>query len=166
MPVEGQMVRQRIRSNPAVVYPEPMLESNGTQGLGDNLECIESRVRWPPGPAQACWCPCWWQSSRRSWPDCGACRLTSKHRVPWSKRPNGVKLMNGRETVRTLHLPLRRTALCLDCETCFEIGSGPCPVCGSGTWASVARFLDGRLPFAEFPRKRPLRSGAGARREH
>jgi hypothetical protein len=43
-----------------------------------------------------------------------------------------------------LHLPLGRTALCLDCETCFEIGTDRCPVCGSGTWASVARFLYGR----------------------
>jgi hypothetical protein len=55
-----------------------------------------------------------------------------------------MKLMNSQETVRTLHLPLHRMALCLDCETCFEIGSNSCPVCGSGTWASVARFLYGR----------------------
>jgi len=40
---------------------------------------------------------------------------------------------------------LGRTALCLDCETCFEIGTDRCPVCGSGAWASVARFLHGRL---------------------
>jgi len=60
------------------------------------------------------------------------------------KPPNGVKLLRARETVRTLHLPLGRTVLCLDCETCFEIGADRCPVCGSGTWASVARFLHGR----------------------
>ena len=55
------------------------------------------------------------------------------------KPPNGVKLISARETVRTLHLPLGRMVLCLDCETCFEIGTDRCPVCGSGTWASVAR---------------------------
>jgi len=55
-----------------------------------------------------------------------------------------MKLMNARETVKTFHLPLRHTALCLDCETCFEIGNARCPACGSGTWASMARFLYGR----------------------
>ncbi len=55
-----------------------------------------------------------------------------------------MNLMNDGDTVRTLRLPLRRMALCLDCETCFEIGTDPCPACGSGTWASVARFLHGR----------------------
>jgi len=60
------------------------------------------------------------------------------------RRPKVVKLTRARETVKTLHLPLGRTALCLDCETCFEIGTDRCPVCGSGTWASVARFLYGR----------------------
>src|SRR2546428_2623100 len=59
------------------------------------------------------------------------------------KPPNGVKLISARATVRTLHLPLGRTVLCLDCETCFEIGADRGPVCGSGTWASVARFLHG-----------------------
>jgi len=49
------------------------------------------------------------------------------------------------DTVRTVHLPLRRIALCLDCETCYQIGTGPCPTCGSGTWAPVARFLTGDL---------------------
>jgi hypothetical protein len=55
-----------------------------------------------------------------------------------------VRLTRARETVKPLHLPLGRTALCLDCETCFEIGTDRCPVCGSGTWASVARFLYAR----------------------
>ncbi len=45
---------------------------------------------------------------------------------------------------RTLHLRLDQVALCLDCETCFEIGPDPCPACGSGMWASVARFLNRR----------------------
>ena len=61
------------------------------------------------------------------------------------ERLNGVRLLSARQTVRTLHLPLGRTALCLDCETCFEIGTDRCPVCGSGTWASVARLLQSRL---------------------
>ncbi len=41
-----------------------------------------------------------------------------------------------------LHLPLRRVALCLDCEECFELGSPVCPACGSETWTALARFLD------------------------
>jgi rRNA maturation endonuclease Nob1 len=52
-----------------------------------------------------------------------------------------MNLISERKTARTLHLPLYRMALCLDCETCFEIGRDRCPACGSGTWASVGRFL-------------------------
>ncbi|HEY3066751.1 MAG TPA: hypothetical protein VGL09_13225 [Methylomirabilota bacterium] len=42
----------------------------------------------------------------------------------------------------TIHLPLRRVALCLDCDECFEIGADRCPACGSGTWTALARFLE------------------------
>src|SRR5262249_20162544 len=42
----------------------------------------------------------------------------------------------------SVHLPLRRLALCLDCDECFELGYESCPACGSGTWSAVARFLD------------------------
>ncbi len=42
----------------------------------------------------------------------------------------------------SVHIPLRRLALCLDCDECFELGSQHCPVCGSGTWSPVARFID------------------------
>jgi len=52
--------------------------------------------------------------------------------------------MSGWATGNTLHLPLGRLALCLDCETCFEVGLDACPACGSRMWASVARFLDRR----------------------
>jgi len=52
-----------------------------------------------------------------------------------------MSVISERDTVRTFHLPLGRTALCLDCDTCFEMGAGPCPACGSRTWVSVARFL-------------------------
>jgi hypothetical protein len=55
-----------------------------------------------------------------------------------------MNLTNANDTVRTSHLPLGRIALCLDCDACFEIGTNPCPACGSRTWASVARFLYGR----------------------
>jgi hypothetical protein len=50
-----------------------------------------------------------------------------------------------------LHLPLRRLALCLDCEKCFELGATACPACGSGTWITLARFLEGgaAAEFAE-----------------
>ena len=46
-----------------------------------------------------------------------------------------------------VHLPLRRLALCLDCDVCFEIGDDPCPACGSETWTPLARFLE--MPSAE-----------------
>lgn len=41
-----------------------------------------------------------------------------------------------------LHLPLRRLALCLDCDECFEVGDDPCPACGNAAWAPLARFFD------------------------
>jgi hypothetical protein len=41
-----------------------------------------------------------------------------------------------------VHLPLRRLALCLDCDECFEIGAATCPACGSETWTSLGRFLE------------------------
>ena len=50
--------------------------------------------------------------------------------------PNGTLARLG------IHLPLRRLALCLDCDECFELGFARCPACGSGTWSAVARFLD------------------------
>src|SRR5262249_40008027 len=90
-------------------------------------------------------------------------RVVAPRTSPWTfieqptgrrKRLNVVRLLSARQTVRTLHLPFGRTALCLDCETCFEIGTDRCPVCGSGAWASVARFLHGRLTDARHPRAR------------
>jgi hypothetical protein len=47
------------------------------------------------------------------------------------------------------HVPLRRLALCLDCEACFELGEDSCPACGSTTWTILARFLSGREPRPE-----------------
>jgi len=44
-------------------------------------------------------------------------------------------------TARTYHLPLDRVALCLDCDTCFDVGAAQCPACGGRMWALVARFL-------------------------
>lgn len=46
-----------------------------------------------------------------------------------------------------LHFPLRKLALCLDCDACFQFGPRICPACGSETLASLARFLQpvGRL---------------------
>jgi predicted amidophosphoribosyltransferase len=40
-----------------------------------------------------------------------------------------------------LHLPLKKVALCLDCDECFELGREVCPACGSATWTAAARFL-------------------------
>lgn len=47
-----------------------------------------------------------------------------------------------RKPAPTVHLPLRRLALCLDCEECFEIGFDACPACGSEAWVALARFLE------------------------
>jgi hypothetical protein len=47
-----------------------------------------------------------------------------------------------RRPAPTIHLPLRRLALCLDCEECFEIGFDACPACGSEAWVALARFLE------------------------
>jgi hypothetical protein len=41
-----------------------------------------------------------------------------------------------------VHLPLRRLAMCLDCDECFEIGAPACPACGSETWTSLSRFFE------------------------
>src|SRR5712692_11993665 len=57
--------------------------------------------------------------------------------------------------VGSIHLPLRRLALCLDCDECFDLGYESCPVCGSGTWSPVARFID----LVSDPR--PRRVGGG-----
>jgi len=48
------------------------------------------------------------------------------------------------------HFPLRKLALCLDCDACFEFGPKTCPACGSETLAPLARFLQpvGRLSRA------------------
>jgi hypothetical protein len=51
-------------------------------------------------------------------------------------------LKSPRRLTPRLHLPLRRLALCLDCDECFEIGYDVCPACGSKTWTSLARFLE------------------------
>lgn len=42
-----------------------------------------------------------------------------------------------------LHVPLKRLALCLDCEKCYEIGASACPACGSQTFVALAKFLEG-----------------------
>jgi hypothetical protein len=47
-----------------------------------------------------------------------------------------------RTTAPALHLPLRRVALCLDCEACYEIGAPACSACGGDTWAPLAKFLE------------------------
>ncbi len=41
-----------------------------------------------------------------------------------------------------VHLPLKKLALCLDCDECFELGYATCPACGSSTWSPLGRFLD------------------------
>jgi hypothetical protein len=63
-----------------------------------------------------------------------------------------------------VHLPLKKLALCLDCDECFELGHASCPACGSGTWSPLARFLD-IAAGARPPRSSGNGSGA-ARRIH
>src|SRR5882724_975614 len=52
--------------------------------------------------------------------------------------------MNDRARVLAtgIHLPLRKLALCLDCDECFELGYSTCPACGSSTWSPLGRFLE------------------------
>ena len=59
-----------------------------------------------------------------------------------------------RPTALSLHLPLRRVALCLDCEACFEIGAPACTACGGASWAPLAKFLD-QGPLRVLPQFRP-----------
>jgi len=51
-------------------------------------------------------------------------------------------ISRARKVTSGLHLPLRRAALCMDCDEVFEMGDGSCPACGSETWSTLARFLD------------------------
>jgi hypothetical protein len=53
------------------------------------------------------------------------------------------------------HLPLRRLALCLDCEACFEIGSSSCLACGGDTWVLLSKFLD-QGPLKVLPQFHPF----------
>ncbi len=60
-----------------------------------------------------------------------------------------------RSTTLALHLPLRRLALCLDCEACFEIGTSSCPACGGDTWVLLSKFLD-QGPLKVLPKFHPF----------
>lgn len=51
-------------------------------------------------------------------------------------------LHRARALATGIHLPLRKLALCLDCDECFELGYSTCPACGSGTWSPLGRFLE------------------------
>ena len=54
-------------------------------------------------------------------------------------------MITKRKPVPLMHLPLKRLALCLDCDECFEIADA-CPACGSETWTSLGRFLESNSP--------------------
>lgn len=70
--------------------------------------------------------------------------------------PNArFKLRQAGSATSSLYFPLRRLALCLDCDVCFELGSLTCPACGGGTWVLLARFLD-HAPFRLLPQLHPL----------
>jgi hypothetical protein len=56
-----------------------------------------------------------------------------------------VIMKSVRKMVPQMHWPLKRLALCLDCDVCFEI-TDACPACGSETWTTLARFLDWGRP--------------------
>ena len=66
-----------------------------------------------------------------------------------------VHIRHTRSTALSLHLPLRRLALCLDCEACFEIGASSCPACGGDTWVLLAKFLD-QGPLKVLPQFHPF----------
>jgi hypothetical protein len=60
-----------------------------------------------------------------------------------------------RSTALSLHLPLRRLALCLDCEACFDIGATSCPACGGATWVLLSKFID-QGPLKVLPQFHPF----------
>lgn len=60
-----------------------------------------------------------------------------------------------RSTALSLHLPLRRLALCVDCEACFDIGMPSCPGCGGDSWVLLTKFLDQR-PLRVLPQFHPF----------
>src|SRR4029450_9877917 len=66
-----------------------------------------------------------------------------------------VHIRHTRSTTLSLHLPLRRLALCLDCEACFEIGASSCLACGGDTRGLLSKFLDPG-PLKVRPRAPPL----------
>ncbi len=51
-------------------------------------------------------------------------------------------IKSARSVTRSVHWPLRRLALCLDCDECFELGPNCCPACSSETWTTLSRFLE------------------------
>jgi len=74
--------------------------------------------------------------------DCGI-RFASFRERSMRSESDRVRVHEARSTAApSLHLPLRRLALCLDCEACFEIGAPACFACGGDTWAPLAKFLD------------------------
>lgn len=66
-----------------------------------------------------------------------------------------VHIRHTRSAAPALHLPLRRLALCVDCEACFAVGTESCPACGGDTWVLLARFLD-QGPLRVPPRFHPF----------
>jgi hypothetical protein len=63
------------------------------------------------------------------------------------------------------HLPLRRLALCLDCETCSEIGTGSCPACGGHSWVLLSKFLN-QEPLKTLSQFKPLPNTLAAEPRH
>ena len=87
--------------------------------------------------------------------DCGI-RFASFRERSMRSESDRVRVHEARTTATpSLHLPLRRLALCLDCEACFEIGAPACFACGGDTWAPLAKFLD-QGPLRVLPQFRPL----------
>ena len=63
------------------------------------------------------------------------------------------------------HLPLRRLVLCLDCETCFEIGISSCPACGGHSWVLLSKFLN-HGPLKTLSRFQPLPNSLAEEPKH
>jgi hypothetical protein len=56
-----------------------------------------------------------------------------------------MRAMSAWATGNTLHLPLGRLALCLDCETCFEVGSMRVPPAAAGCGPRWRDFSTGDM---------------------
>lgn len=52
--------------------------------------------------------------------------------------------MSEPRVLASIWMPLSRAAMCLDCESVFDLGEGQCPACGSEHFVLLTRWLTER----------------------